>query len=406
MGKIEYNKLLSWDEFESTLPLGGRSGVGPGEDRLAEILGGVVQGQSESFDLAIATGLHKGKWEVKAPDSSSEIRPGTEGITAFGPLNKTLRNALDELAEFLAFPGVEDLADASGSKEAYKALTDFASEAVTKSGKTNIDLIGSGEITAARFEKIMSVIEATSDLIKNMQGDLLNIKVDDRDFQVSPTKMVKISRLLGLDDSDTSGSLGDAADAAIALTSLNSPIFSDPSLLRQKWEETVDPAEVFDLKGVILVSRQGFMMIPNQGKGAGYGGQIKFSRVTQGKPKFKTPLKGASGSGVWESFYSDEKDLLREFIREALLTEAFTKTDERAIETMARKQIDKKWKDHEKKIDKMFDDRDKTLFRNDAFYKVIARIYQELQRAYAEDQFKYATRYTRKDIPLARFRPS
>ena len=98
--------------------------------------------------------------------------------------------------------------------------------------------------------------------------------------------------------------------------------------------------------------------------------------------------------------------LVREFIREALLTEAFTKTDEKAIEVMARKQIDKKWKEHEKKIDKMFDERDKTLFRNDAFYKVIARIYQELQRAYAEDQFKYATRYTRKDIPLARFRPS
>ena len=101
------------------------------------------------------------------------------------------------------------------------------------------------------------------------------------------------------------------------------------------------------------------------------------------------------------------EDLIREYIREALLTEAFTKTDERAIETMARKEIDKKWKkEYEKKIDKMFDDRDKTLFRNDAFYKVIARIYQELQRAYAEDQFKYATRYTRKDIPLARFRPS
>lgn len=32
---------------------------------------------------------------------------------------------------------------------------------------------------------------------------------------------------------------------------------------------------------------------------------------------------------------------------------------------MARKEIDKKWKDHVKKIDKMFDKRDKTLFRND-----------------------------------------
>ena len=125
------------------------------------------------------------------------------------------------------------------------------------------------------------------------------------------------------------------------------------------------------------------------------GGRIVLAPKARAQPE-------AENAGVKRSDYN----LLREFIREALLTEAFTKTDEKAIEVMARKQIDKKWKEHEKKIDKMFDERDKTLFRNDAFYKVIARIYQELQRAYAEDQFKYATRYTRKDIPLARFRPS
>ena len=139
----------------------------------------------------------------------------------------------------------------------------------------------------------------------------------------------------------------------------------------------------------------------------------EFDRVKKMHPKDSQEYKRAKAA---LNKARDEEDehvelqivdhLLREFIREALLTEAFTKTDEKAIEVMARKQIDKKWKEHEKKIDKMFDERDKTLFRNDAFYKVIARIYQELQRAYAEDQFKYATRYTRKDIPLARFRPS
>lgn len=131
--------------------------------------------------------------------------------------------------------------------------------------------------------------------------------------------------------------------------------------------------------------------------------QLKVQSITQGGRIVLVP----NNKRVDESVADVNADqLLREFIREALLTEAFTKTDERQIGVMARKEIDKKWKDHEKKIQKMFDDRDKTLFRNDAFYKVIARIYQELQRAYAEDQFKYATRYTRKDIPLARFRPS
>ena len=147
---------------------------------------------------------------------------------------------------------------------------------------------------------------------------------------------------------------------------------------------------------------------PDKGTSSGFRyftfAQLKVREITQGGRIVLVPntKPGREDASVSRSSHN----LLREYIREALLAEAFTKTDEKAIEVMARKQIDKKWKEHEKKIDKMFDERDKTLFRNDAFYKVIARIYQELQRAYAEDQFKYATRYTRKDIPLARFRPS
>jgi len=45
---------------------------------------------------------------------------------------------------------------------------------------------------------------------------------------------------------------------------------------------------VFNLTGIILVTPEGFMMIE---KGM-YGDKIKFSRVSQGKPKFKVPIKG------------------------------------------------------------------------------------------------------------------
>lgn len=312
--KVQMNKVMQWTEFESAVPLRGRSGVGPGEDRLAEILGGEVQGQSESFDLLIPQGSLSGKWEIKAPDNSREIRPGTEGITAFGPLNKTLRNALDELGEFLSYPGVEALAKESGSSEDFQKLLDFSSKEVTKSGKTNIDLIMSGEITAARFEEIMSMFESTTELVKRMQGDLLNIQVGEKEYQVTPTNMIKISRLLGVDDTEASDGLGAAAEAAIALSALNSSVFRNPQSLRDQWNDTVSADEVFDLKGVILVTPDGFMMIPKP-----YGNSIVFSRVTQGKPKFKTPLKGQSGD-VWESKnqLSDE-DAIRSVIREVIL---------------------------------------------------------------------------------------
>ena len=123
MSEISLGTFMNWSDFSVDASLEGRSGVGPGEDRLAAILGGEVQGQSESFDLQVGSGPFAGKWEVKAPDNSSEIRPGTEGITAFGPINKTLRIALDELSEFLSFPGIGELAQASGSSEIYNQIS-------------------------------------------------------------------------------------------------------------------------------------------------------------------------------------------------------------------------------------------------------------------------------------------
>lgn len=346
---IKTGTLLSWSSFNSTVPLSGRTGVGPGEDRLADILGGEVQGQSESFDLSIASGPFAGRWEIKAPDNSREIRPGTEGITAFGPIQKVLRNTFDELAEFLSFPGISELAAASNSSELYDKISSFSTGKKSEKSKTNIELITAGEITAARFEEIMKVIEAVSELIKKMQGDLLNITVDDQEFQVTPANMLRISRLLGMSDDDASGGLGDAADAAIALSSLNSPVFKNPSSLRQQWEETVSADEVFNLTGVILVTPEGFMMLPYP-----YGDSIKFSRVTQGKPKFKTPLKGKSGSGIWES--TQQHDLLRSLVRESIIIEELTKSDKKEIDKLIKKAIEKDRAEQKKLIRKEIED--------------------------------------------------
>lgn len=345
--KVRMNDLMRWSDFESTVSLKPRSGVGPGEDRLAEILGGEVQGQSESFDLSISDGPMKGRWEVKAPDNSSEIRPGTEGITAFGPINKTLRNALDELTEFLSYPGVDKLAKEAGVTADFEKLVDFTQREVTKSGKTNVDLISSGEITAKRFEQIMSAFESASKLVRRMQGDLLNIQVGEKEYEVTPTNMLKISRLLGIDDSEASEGLGAAADAAIALSSLNNKVFKNPQVLRDQWKDTVDADEVFDLEGVILVTPDGFMMIPKP-----YGESISFSRVTQGKPKFKTPLKGKSGD-VWESVaLSPEQALIREAVHQSLLSEDLTGSDKSEIKRMIKKELE--GSTNRKEIDKAF----------------------------------------------------
>jgi hypothetical protein len=281
------NKLNRWDDFPGTAPLSGRTGVGPGEDRLAEILGGIVQGQAESFDLDIPEGPLAGKWEVKAPDKSSEIRPGTEGITAFGPINKVLRIALDELTEFLSTEGIDDIAKAAEAKGLMDKIKKFMSDPMSKSGKTNADLIQSGEITSARFKEMINTLKDVSKLAEKLKGESLSVNVAGKDYSVKPADMLKISKLLGMTEEEVKSTLGETLETAKALMALNSKIFENPEILEQAWNKTISADSVFDLTGIILVTPEGFMMLRHP-----YGDKIKFSRVSQGKPKFKTPIKG------------------------------------------------------------------------------------------------------------------
>lgn len=304
---VKFGSLNRWDDYNSTVPLAASTGgIGPGEERLADIFSGSVSGQSESFDLFFEKGTAlAGKWEVKAPDASGQIRPGTEGIKAFRPINTKLNVIIDEITQFLSYPDIEELANSSGAGDLYKKIADFMGEGDSsasdgkKPKKTNLDLLQSGEITESRFEELLAAVEAVGDLKKKMQGNLLKVSVNNKKYQVSPLTMVKLSRLLGISDEETKGGV-DAADAALALTNLNSSYYDDPKSLRALWDQTVDADSVFDLTGVILVTSSGFMPITRP-----YGENLKFARVTQGKPKFQTKIKGASGKKAWSPDNSD-----------------------------------------------------------------------------------------------------
>jgi hypothetical protein len=349
----------SWSDFPTaTASLKGRSGVGPGEDRLAEILAGVVQGQAKSYDLEIPASPDAkkprppwlaadkdnpfaGKWEIKAPDKAGTIRPGTEGIRAFGPLNKALRNAFDDLDDFIALGDMENLAANSGVEEEYKQIRKFiqgniASKAGQEKGEvlTNSDLISRGEITDKRFKQIISVFEVVGELIRKMGGDSIQtVTIDGKQYEVTPTTMVRISKLLGIDEVEIDERLGDTAQASKALTILNSPAFLNVEELKSAWNEVDDSAGVFDLDGgIILVNHDGFLMIPK----SKIASEVKFSRVTQGKPRFKVPMKG---HGKFEE--SIIRDLTHEIITEALLLEELTSADKKEIEKISRKQAQK-----------------------------------------------------------------
>ena len=100
------------------------------------------------------------------------------------------------------------------------------------------------------------------------------------------------------------------------------------------------------------------------------------------------------------------EEQLRSTIREILVSEAFTKTDEDRIGVLTRKEIDTAWKKElENKVQTMLDKQYKNAYQNNDFYKVVGKIWKELMKVYAEEQFQQARRFSRYDVPLAKFKP-
>lgn len=134
--------------------------------------------------------------------------------------------------------------------------------------------------------------------------------------------------------------------------------------------------------------------------------RIEMRTSGQGHPPQVKSLSGASASGsalLAKEIFNE--NLVRILVRE-MLTEAFTKTDEDRIGVLTRKEIDTAWKKElEKKVQTMLDKQVKDAYQNNDFYKVVGKIWKELMKVYAEEQFQQARRFSRYDVPLARIKP-
>ena len=89
-----------------------------------------------------------------------------------------------------------------------------------------------------------------------------------------------------------------------------------------------------------------------------------------------------------------------------LIFEAFSAQEKDVVNQLAGKVVDQKWKKElEDKVEALLDKQAKNFFNNDHFYKAVADVWKQLMRVYAQDQYQYARRYTRYDVPLAKYRP-
>ena len=121
---------------------------------------------------------------------------------------------------------------------------------------------------------------------------------------------------------------------------------------------------------------------------------------------------------VLESYYNEKQrlqDNANQIVRaqnnvkpsiRRLISESFSSQEKDEIARVASKTLDEKWKKELMgKVEKLLEKQAKGFFKNDHFYKATADVWKQLMRVYAEDQFQYARRYTRYDVPLAKYRP-
>ena len=89
-----------------------------------------------------------------------------------------------------------------------------------------------------------------------------------------------------------------------------------------------------------------------------------------------------------------------------LIHESLSAQDKDQVKQLAGKVVDEKWKKElEDKVEALLEKQARNFFNNDHFYKAVADVWKQLMRVYAQDQYQYARRYTRYDVPLAKYRP-
>lgn len=286
---IEPKTWYAWDDkrwsFVENIPLGRigdksgdeKSGAGPGEDRLAAILGGATQGHGVPFDLVLKDGS---RWEVKDLKTAGVlIRPGTEGRAALAGPKKRLESVLVKLKNFCVL----------FNKLKITVGADDARIITRASNYVNIEIenFNKGEVPATRFASFHAVLKAIASLkarwAQEIDDDFENvITLDDVEIVVDKPTFVDVARLVqrSMPDIDILGSID---KKEIALSALKDQAFDDPTKFWDDWFNSVAASEIFKgVSGVFIVNEHGFNLVP----ASEFDKSFKFTTISANLPKF------------------------------------------------------------------------------------------------------------------------
>lgn len=275
------NQWHPWPAEVESIDYAGSSGVGPGEYRLAAMMGGKVQGQKTPYDIVVGNK----KWEVKQPDSGRQIRPGTHGMQAIAGVMQKLATMADQLES--AFSGVDPDVIAA----AFDADAEDKINKIKQFIEKDLPFIRKGEISSGRVfgskqQKGLSLVEVLgmiSQLISQAQtntGKLRKVvKYAGKDHEVDLSTYVDVGRIMNVPEEDI-----DVDPRDVFPTLFKSEVFRDPVGFLEEYTNSITPKEVFGhTDGVILVKPDKFMIIPRDSLDE----KLKFVRISQGVARFK-----------------------------------------------------------------------------------------------------------------------
>ena len=271
---------VSWptNAKKSTRYEAAAKGTGPGEARLAWMMGGKVMGGSVSHDIE---GQDGSTWEVKEPTGGS-IRAGTESTAATTGMRKSIENATSRIVRGITASRKNLDFRKLMSAEDYHTIETFIAE--------DAPMIMKAEIPPGRMDNMLKVLMIINSVIKNEvtkggeEKDQKHLELGDQEHKIEkdidlPT-YVKVGQAADVPETELK-----VTDKELFAAAFNTPAFRDPQAWYEKtWKNGVKATDVFGhCDGVILVSHDGYRVIL-KGK---LDKEMQFLGITQARAKFR-----------------------------------------------------------------------------------------------------------------------
>ncbi len=274
--KLSYGTKTAGDDVEQA-----SLGTGPGEEWIAYIFGGQVQGTGVPFDIVMPDGS---AWEIKQVLSGKDlIRPATEGIQAFKKAKDHLDNIVKQIRNFTIVAEKIGLADRLSPDDAKRL--DFVKSFIDDEAEM---IIGKGEVSKERFIDLRSVLITlnkikTTNMPASSEGAAeMVIGLNDKKVNVDKPTFIDIAKRVEK-ATKREDILDQFEEVEIALATLKDAAFDDPKAFFNEWFQSIKMSSVFSqVDGVIIVNPQGFMIVPKDQLQT----TLKFEKVSQHRPRF------------------------------------------------------------------------------------------------------------------------